>query len=113
MDHKIAIIGFGGMGSYHVSLQKNAGNFILSGIWDIKEERREAARERGIFVYDSLAHLLADESVEVVLIATPNDCHHPIALQALAAGKNVICEKPVTLNATMLEEMIAAGWVID
>ena len=46
MDHKIAIIGFGGMGSYHVSLQRNAGNFILSGIWDIKEERREAAGVR-------------------------------------------------------------------
>ena len=40
MDHKIAIVGFGGMGSYHVKLQKNAGNITLAGIWDIKEERR-------------------------------------------------------------------------
>ena len=63
MDHKIAIVGYGGMGSYHVNLQKNAGNITLTGIWDIKEERREAARERGIFVYDSLEHLLADETV--------------------------------------------------
>ena len=109
MDHKIAIVGFGGMGSYHVSLQKNAGNVTLAGIWDIKEERREYARNSGIFVYDSLEHLLADETVEVVLIATPNDCHHPIALQALAAGKNVICEKPVTLSLALLDEMIAAA----
>ena len=64
MNHKIAIIGFGGMGSYHVSLQKNAGGFTLAGIWDIKEERRQAARERDIFVYDSLEHLLADETVD-------------------------------------------------
>lgn len=109
MQHTIAIIGYGGMGSYHVKLQKNAGNFTLSGIWDIKEERRQLARERGIFVYDSLEHLLADASVEVVLIATPNDSHHPIALQAFAAGKHVICEKPVTLNSQLLEEMIDAA----
>ena len=109
MQHRIATVGFGGMGSYHVDLQKNAGNFTLAGIWDIKEERREAARQQGIFVYDSLEHLLADETVEVVLIATPNDCHHPIALQALAAGKNVICEKPVTLNLALLDEMVAAA----
>ncbi len=109
MEHKIAIVGFGGMGSYHVELQKNAGNWTLAGIWDIKEERREYARQRDIFVYDSLEHLLSDESVEVVLIATPNDYHHPIALQALAAGKNVICEKPVTLSVALLDEMIAAA----
>ena len=47
--------------------------------------------------------------MEVVLVATPNDCHHPIALQALAAGKHVICEKPVTLNSQLLDEMIAAA----
>ena len=109
MEHKIAIVGYGGMGSYHVKLQQNAGRFALAGIWDIKEERREFARERGIFVYNSLEHLLADESVEVVLIATPNDCHHPIAIQALRAGKHVICEKPVTLNAKLLTEMLEAA----
>ena len=109
MEHKIAIVGFGGMGSYHVQLLKNADCLTLAGIWDIKEERREYARQNHIFVYDSLEHLLADETVEVVLVATPNDCHHPIALQALAAGKNVICEKPVTLSCALLDEMIAAA----
>ena len=109
MERKIAIVGFGGMGSYHVGLLKNANCLTLAGIWDIKEERREYARQRNIFVYDSLAHLLADETVDVVLVATPNDCHHPIALEALAAGKNVICEKPVTLNLALLDEMVAAA----
>ena len=62
MQHTIAIIGFGGMGSYHVKLLKNAGNFTLAGIWDIQEERREYARRQDIFVYDSLEHLLADKA---------------------------------------------------
>ncbi len=109
MQHKLAIVGLGGMGSWHVNRLEEMGNPVVSGIWDIRECRREYARNRGLHVYDSLEDLLADTEVEVVLIATPNDCHHPIAIQALQAGKNVICEKPVTLNSRLLDEMIAAA----
>ena len=43
----------------------------------------------------SLDEVLADDSIEIVLVATPNDVHHPIAIAALQAGKHVICEKPI------------------
>ena len=109
MQHKLAIVGLGGMGSWHVNRLEEMGNPVVAGIWDIRQCRREYARNRGLHVYESLEDLLADDSVEVVLVATPNDVHKPIAIQALKAGKNVICEKPVTLSVADLTEMKAAA----
>ena len=99
---KVAVVGYGGMGGWHTRYILESDVVELAGIWDIKAERRELAKERNIFVYDSLDALLADESVEIVLIATPNDVHMPIAIAALGAGKNVISEKPVTLSSDEL-----------
>ena len=109
MKHTMAIIGFGGMGSHHYHKLIKEQEICCVGVWDIKAERREYAESLGLHAYTSLEDLLADERVEIVLIATPNDCHHPIAIQALEAGKHVLCEKPVTLNAQLLAEMQAAA----
>lgn len=107
MKHKVAIIGLGGMGTWHLNNYEELGDILeVAGIWDIKESRREYARTRNVHVYQSLEDLLADNTIEVVLIATPNDCHRPLAIQAMRAGKNVICEKPVTLSSSDLAEMI-------
>ncbi|MFE8886758.1 Gfo/Idh/MocA family protein [Pseudarthrobacter enclensis] len=50
--------------------------------------------------------LLADESVDVVYVATPHAQHHRIVLAALKAGKHVLCEKAFTINAREAEELI-------
>ncbi|MBR0447788.1 MAG: Gfo/Idh/MocA family oxidoreductase [Clostridia bacterium] len=113
MQHKMGIIGFGGMGTYHFKNLLKGQDVVAKGIWDIKEERREYARELGLHVYQSLEDLLADDELELVLVATPNDMHKPIAIQALQAGKHVICEKPVTLSVADLEEMKAAATQAD
>ncbi len=109
MQHNMAIIGFGGMGSFHYKKLLKEQEIVCTGVWDVKPERREYAASLGLHAYGSLEEVLADDSIEIVLIATPNDVHHPIALQALAAGKHVICEKPVTLNAKLLTEMLEAA----
>ena len=107
MQHNLAIIGFGGMGSHHFKKMLVGQEIVATGVWDIKENRRQYAAELGLHVYGSLEEVLADDSIEIVLIATPNDVHHSIAIQALQAGKHVICEKPVTMNAALLTEMQA------
>lgn len=107
--HNLAIVGFGGMAGWHYDLIEKFENLSVSGIWDIKEERREYARSRQIPVYESLEDLLADETVDLVLVATPNDIHKSIAIAAMAAGKNVVSEKPVTLCSEDLQEMIKAS----
>lgn len=109
MEHKMAIVGFGGMAGWHYDLVEEIDNLAVAGIWDIKKERREYAASRGISVYGSLEELLQDEFVDLVLIATPNDVHKSIAVSALEAGKNVVCEKPVTLSSRDLQEMAEAA----
>lgn len=102
----IALIGYGGMGSWHVQTISNIDDVNLCGIWDIDPARREAASTNGLHVYGSQQELLDDLSVEAITIATPNDTHLPIALAAMGARKHVVCEKPVALNSDELTQMI-------
>ncbi|CAM2362962.1 Gfo/Idh/MocA family oxidoreductase [Listeria seeligeri] len=97
--YQIVIIGYGGMGSYHVTLASAADNLEVRGVFDILEEKRAAAAEKGLEIYPSFEAVLADEKVDAVLIATPNDSHKELAIQALEAGKHVVCEKPVTMSS--------------
>ena len=56
--------------------------------------------------YESYEALLADESVDVVHITTPNHLHHAQAKAALAAGKHVVCEKPLALTSQETAELV-------
>ena len=106
---RVAVIGYGGMGGWHTRYLLKSDVCELAGIYDIKPERAALARENGIYAYDSLEELLRDKSVELVTIAVPNDLHKPLAIQCMAAGKNVISEKPVTVSSADLQEMIDAS----
>lgn len=97
------------MGGWHTRYLLKSDVAELAGIWDIKEERRQLARENGIFVYDSFEAVLADKTVDILTLAVPNELHMPLAIQAMEAGKNVISEKPVTLNHEDLQKMIDAS----
>lgn len=99
------LIGYGGMGRWHTEILSNVPEIEIGGIYDIKEEKRIEAKEKGFSVYGSEEEMLSDPDIDVVLIATPNDCHKPIAIRAMHAGKNVISEKPVTLSSSDLQEM--------
>lgn len=110
MKHTMAIIGFGGMGNWHwESIKENLTELTVKGAYDIREERQEKIRELGMYAYQSAEELLADEEIELVTIAVPNNFHKDYAIACMKAGKNVICEKPVTLNAAELEEIIAVS----
>jgi scyllo-inositol 2-dehydrogenase (NADP+) len=104
--HGIAIVGFGGMGSQHGKKISEVDRAELVGTFDIAEERQLVAKERGLHTYNSFEELLSDDKVEIVLIATPNDSHRDLAIQAFKAGKDVICEKPVTLNSEELQDIL-------
>lgn len=105
------IVGYGGMGSYHAHtlMPTEKEKINLYGVYDILEERLEAAQEKGLKAYKTFEAVLADEAVEAVLIATPNDVHKALAIQAMQAGKNVICEKPVAMNVLELDEILAVA----
>ena len=105
----LVVIGFGGMGSWHVGHAEKSDCVNLLGIYDIKEEKRAAARERGLYAYSSLDEVIADPRVDLCTVAIPNDAHHDTVIRLLEGGKNVICEKPVTLSSRELAEMIDAA----
>ena len=70
---------------------------------------RKAADALGIPVaYGSYEALLADPEIEAIYNPLPNHLHVPLTLQAAAAGKHVLCEKPIALNAAEAEQLRAA-----
>ena len=106
--YTLGIIGYGGMaGNHRKQLEKKNVRVRLKGVYDIKEERRAAAVEQGYIAYGSVDALLADEEIDIVLVATPNDSHKELALRVLDAGKHLLCEKPVTMTAEALIEIMA------
>lgn len=110
MKKNAAVIGYGGMGAgFHCKNLLTSNVAALAGIYDIDETKRKKAAADGIKVYESRESLLADPTIDMVTVATPNDVHEEIVLAALEAGKHVITEKPVTLSMDSLERMIAAS----
>lgn len=107
---QMAIIGFGGMGGWHCeNIRARLPQLQVKGIYDVRSEPGDKARALGLVVYASLDEVLADPDISLVTVATPNNFHKDIVIRALRAGKNVVCEKPVTLCAADLEEMMAAA----
>lgn len=109
MKKTFAIIGYGGQGGWHAKQILNSDVAELKGIYDIKPQRQSAAEENGIHAYASREELLSDPAVQTVVVATPNDSHKEIVIDALNAGKNVICEKPVEMSAAVFDEMVDAA----
>ncbi|MBR6940488.1 MAG: Gfo/Idh/MocA family oxidoreductase, partial [Clostridia bacterium] len=95
-----AVIGFGGMGNWHVNKNRNEMKDYaeLVGIYDINPEKGKEAEKKGIHSFASREELLSDSRIDLVTVATPNDYHKEIVIDALRHGKNVISEKPVTMS---------------
>ena len=109
MKKNLVVIGYGGMGTWHTQHALKSDVVNLAGVYDINPEKNKLAEERGIFAYDSYEAVLADEKVDLITVAIPNDSHKEVVIRALEAGKNVICEKPVSMDSAELDEMIAAS----
>lgn len=106
---KVAVIGYGGQGAWHCGQILKSDVCTLAGIYDIKENRRIAAKDNGIFVYENNEAIFADKSVDIIVVATPNDVHEALVENALTSGHNVICEKPVALSVAEFDRMCDAA----
>lgn len=109
MKKNVTVIGFGGQGGWHANHALNSDAVSLLGIYDIDEKKSELARQKGIHAYSSLDEAISDPKCDIIVVATPNDCHKEIVVKALLAGKNVICEKPVAMSVAVLDEMLDAA----
>jgi len=106
---QVAIVGYGGMGSFHAKLIEDNPFVEVYGTYDVLETRQKVAELDGYKTFESLEQILFDKEVDVVLVATPNDSHKEISIKSLQAKKHVICEKPVTLNVSEYLEILAVA----
>lgn len=105
--YNVGIIGYGGMGSNHYKhISAKQKNCKVKGVFDVNPSRMQVACEKGLKAYKSCEELINDPQIDIIVVATTNDSHKDICIAALHAGKNVICEKPVTVNSKDLKEII-------
>lgn len=111
---KVGIIGCGGIANgKHMPSLKNIENVEMVAFCDIIKERAEkAAKEYGTEdakVYTDYKELLKDKSIDVVHVCTPNKSHSFITVDALEAGKHVMCEKPMAKTTEDARKMVEAA----
>jgi len=99
-----------GRAAVNPAIQASTNGDLLAVASRSEKRAREFAKEHGIPTHHgSYEALLEDDSIDAVYIPLPNSMHHEWAIRAAAAGKHVLCEKPLALNASECEEMKAAA----
>ena len=111
---KVGIIGCGGIanGKHMPSLSRVADCEMVAFCDIIPERAEKAAKDFGTAdakVYTDYKELLADPEIEVVHVCTPNRSHSFITVDALHAGKHVMCEKPMAINSAEAKKMLDAA----
>lgn len=103
----VAVVGAGFIGPVHVEALRRLG-VALRGILGCDEaESQRAAKQLGLpRAYESLDEVLSDPSVQSVHLAVPNVLHYEFARRAIAAGKHVMCEKPLAMNSQQSAELV-------
>ena len=110
---RIGIIGCGGIANgKHMPSLKKLPNVEMVAFCDLIVERAEAAKAKygtpDAAVYTDYKELLADKTIDVVHVCTPNRSHSFITVDALDAGKHVMCEKPMAINSAEARKMLDA-----
>ncbi|MBN1130348.1 MAG: Gfo/Idh/MocA family oxidoreductase [Chitinispirillaceae bacterium] len=108
---RIALIGYGYWGPNYLRVCRELPESEIAYICDISEENRNKAvraigRER---VTDEYTKIMADESVDVVIVSTPLHTHYAIARSSLEQGKHVLVEKPFTQTYSEALDLLALG----
>jgi len=106
-DIKAAVVGTGFIGVVHVEALRRLGIEVTGIVGSTAERAAEKAKAAGLPApYPSFEAMLADPAVEVVHLTTPNRLHFEQARAALAAGKHVVCEKPLGMDSTETAELV-------
>ena len=103
---KVGIAGVGFMGTTHAAGWAATEAELAGFCAETTQEAEQLAQTYRVRVYPDYASLLG--AVDVIDICTPTHLHYEMVLQAAAAGKHVICEKPLARTATQAQEMIRA-----
>ncbi|MFM2355278.1 MAG: inositol 2-dehydrogenase [Pseudomonadota bacterium] len=96
---RLAVLGCGRIGKMHAANVARHPRTSLAGVYDVHRPSADGvAAEHGVHAFESAEAVFASPEVEAVLIATATPTHADYIEMAIAAGKAVICEKPIDLN---------------
>jgi predicted dehydrogenase len=103
----VAVVGAGFIGPVHVEGLRRTGMHVVGILGSSHAKSTAAAEHLGLErAYADLDEVLQDRQVESVHITTPNRCHFEQVSRVLAAGKHVLCEKPLAMNARETAELV-------
>ncbi len=108
---RIGVLGYGAIGHEHNTAIQLTRGLELAAVCDTDPRRIEAARTLapGLRAHTDGLGLLADDSVDLVIVSTPPNTHAEWTLKALEAGKSVVVEKPFCLTVEEADRQIAAA----
>jgi len=102
---RVGLVGFGMAGRvFHAPLISSVEGLELAAVVE-RHSDNAAERYPGITTCRTLEELLADASIKLVVVATPNGSHFQVAMQALEAAKNVVVDKPVALTSGEIAQL--------
>jgi predicted dehydrogenase len=103
----VAVVGTGFIGPVHVEAVRRLGHRVVGILGSDAAKSAAAAESLGIpRGYASFDDLLADPAVQVVHLASPNKAHFEQCKLAIAAGKHVVCEKPLAMTTVETAELV-------
>src|SRR4051794_39656280 len=107
---RVAVLGAGFMGSTHARALKSLPDVELAGIYGLSEKRaKPLADELGTAWTTDLERLIDDQSVDAIDICLPGPQHREVSEMAIAAGKHVLLEKPITLLVEDADALVELG----
>jgi len=106
----IGVVGLGEIGQVHVEGALRTPAAELAAVVDLDAELcASTARRTGARAHTSLEALLADDRVDAVSVCLPHALHLPVALQAITAGRHVLLEKPMAIDAGQCRAIVSAA----
>jgi len=120
----LGVIGLGNMAGNHIHWLLGSEDFQIVAICDVSRDKRESRRKwieegyaerqrgkpyKGCATYHEYEGLLARDDIDAVVVAVPDHWHAIIAIAACRAGKDVYCEKPLSLTIREADAMVAAA----
>lgn len=107
----VAVVGCGYFGSKRIQACAKIPNEIdLRAVMDADESRAaQAGAAAGVAHFSDFEVLMEEAEIDAVILAVPNNMHGPLSVQALEAGKHVLCEKPLAINPSEAERIVNAG----
>jgi len=103
---RVGLIGYGlGGRVFHAPLVSSVEGMQLAAVLE-RTTNKAAARYPGIVTYRSVEEMLADATLDLLVVSTPNGTHFGLARQILEAGRNVVVDKPVAASSKEIAELM-------